>query len=76
MALRSFPWKGKAWSTVSTILKKKTPRTLQYFEIGGNRGVYKDGWWAGSRWSRVPSPVRGDPGSGRRRQRMEFGTVR
>jgi arylsulfatase len=24
-------------------------RTLQYFEIGGTRGIYKDGWWAGSR---------------------------
>lgn len=22
---------------------------LQYFEMGGNRGIYQDGWWAGSR---------------------------
>jgi arylsulfatase A-like enzyme len=24
-------------------------RTLQYFEMLGNRGIYKDGWWAGVR---------------------------
>jgi len=23
--------------------------TFQYFEMVGNRGIYKDGWWAGSR---------------------------
>ena len=23
--------------------------TMQYFEMLGNRGIYKDGWWAGSR---------------------------
>jgi len=24
--------------------------TLQYFEMVGNRGIYKDGWWAGKRY--------------------------
>ncbi|MFN8625951.1 MAG: arylsulfatase [Candidatus Binatia bacterium] len=32
--------------------------TTQYFEIFGNRGIYKDGWWAGTihtlPWSRKP----------------------
>ena len=26
-----------------------SPRSLQYFEIRGSRGIYKDGWWAGAR---------------------------
>jgi len=37
---------------------------LQYFEMVGNRGIYQDGWWAGSRqgvpWS-MPGG-RGEPG--------------
>jgi arylsulfatase len=24
----------------------KSPHTVQYFEFGGNRGIYKDGWYA------------------------------
>jgi arylsulfatase A-like enzyme len=28
-------------------------RTLQYFELMGSRGIYKDGWWAGVR-NRLP----------------------
>jgi len=37
---------------------------LQYFEMVGNRGIYKDGWWAGSRQG-VPWAIgtgRGEPG--------------
>jgi len=37
---------------------------LQYFEMVGNRGIYKDGWWAGSRQG-VPWATgagRGEPG--------------
>ena len=26
-----------------------SPHKIQYFEMVGNRGIYKDGWWAGSR---------------------------
>ena len=26
-----------------------SPHRVQYFEMVGNRGIYKDGWWAGSR---------------------------
>jgi hypothetical protein len=33
---------------------------IQYFETNGNRGIYKDGWWAGnllrSSWDRIGSP--------------------
>lgn len=28
--------------------------TLQYFEMFGSRGMYKDGWWAASRPNRIP----------------------
>ncbi len=28
--------------------------TQQYFEIYGNRAIYKDGWWAGAKLDRVP----------------------
>ncbi|HUO70019.1 MAG TPA: arylsulfatase [Solirubrobacteraceae bacterium] len=43
---------------------------VQYFEFAGNRGIYKDGWWAASRPDRLPwdfSPEtlgRFGPGSG------------
>jgi arylsulfatase len=26
-----------------------SPHKIQYFEMVGNRGIYQDGWWAGSR---------------------------
>jgi arylsulfatase A-like enzyme len=33
---------------------------IQYFETNGNKGIYKDGWWAGnllrSSWDRIGSP--------------------
>lgn len=38
-----------------------TRHTQQYFEMVGNRGVYKDGWWAGSR---LGVPWGGGPGFG------------
>ena len=44
--------------------------TVQYFEFGGNRGIYKDGWWAASRPDRLPWDMsmetlkRFGPGSG------------
>ena len=28
--------------------------TMQYFEMFGGRGMYKDGWWAASRPDRIP----------------------
>jgi arylsulfatase A-like enzyme/uncharacterized membrane protein len=44
--------------------------TVQYFEVGGNRAIYKDGWWACARLDRLPwdlSPqtlAKWGPGSG------------
>ncbi|MDD3797792.1 MAG: arylsulfatase [Novosphingobium sp.] len=39
--------------------------TTQYFEMMGNRGIYHDGWWAGTTPKRVPwapmVPAGGDP---------------
>ena len=38
-------------SLVPTFADPKAPEThhIQYFEMFGNRGIYKDGWWAGAR---------------------------
>ena len=49
--------------------KAPTTHSVQYFEMLGNRGIYKDGWWAGSRhlipWEVFAkignSPVTGHP---------------
>jgi arylsulfatase A-like enzyme/uncharacterized membrane protein len=39
-----------------TIDDPKAPErhTLQYFEVLGARGIYKDGWWAGTRLDKLP----------------------
>ena len=34
--------------------KAKSRRTVQYFEMFGNRGIYKDGWMAAARHGRLP----------------------
>ena len=34
--------------------KAKSRRTIQYFEMFGNRGIYKDGWMAAARHGRLP----------------------
>jgi arylsulfatase len=42
-----------------------TRHTVQYFATSGNRGIYKDGWWAGnhfrSTWDRGPITPSDDP---------------
>lgn len=50
------PLEGKSLAYSFADPKAETPRTQQYFEIGGSRGIYKDGWWAGSR-NVAPSPT-------------------
>jgi arylsulfatase A-like enzyme len=60
------PLEGKSLAYSFDQADATTPRTLQYFEIGGTRGIYKDGWWAGSRkvtegsgvWNQAPYGVR------------------
>jgi len=38
-------------------------RTVQYFEMFGNRGIYKDGWMATTRHGRLPWVTAGSPGN-------------
>jgi arylsulfatase A-like enzyme len=47
--VKQLPLEGN--SLVSTFNDPQAPsqHTHQYFEMIGNRGIYKDGWWAGSR---------------------------
>jgi arylsulfatase len=44
-------WPLEGHSIVASFTNANAPSThpLQYFEMLGNRGIYKDGWWAGSR---------------------------
>jgi arylsulfatase len=46
--IRQTPFEGK--SLVYTFDNADAPsrHTVQYFEMLGSRGIYKDGWWAGS----------------------------
>lgn len=43
------PLSGASLAASFTQPSAQSARVFQYFEIGGNRGIYKDGWWAGSR---------------------------
>ncbi len=47
--VKQLPLEGN--SLVSTFNNPQAPsqHTYQYFEMIGNRGIYRDGWWAGSR---------------------------
>jgi arylsulfatase len=47
--VKQVPLEGK--SLVYTFDNSNAPshHNLQYFEMVGNRGIYKDGWWAGAR---------------------------
>jgi arylsulfatase A-like enzyme len=54
--VKQIPLEGK--SLVYTIDNPKAPtrHTLQYFTTSGNRGIYKDGWWAGDRYHSTWEP--------------------
>jgi arylsulfatase len=43
------PLEGKSMVYTFDHPDTPSPHTVQYFEMVGNRGIYKDGWWAGSR---------------------------
>jgi arylsulfatase A-like enzyme len=47
--VKQLPLEGH--SLLASFMNADAPSThpLQYFEMVGNRGIYKDGWWAGSR---------------------------
>jgi len=43
------PLEGKSFVDSFSDGKAKSKHTTQVFETVGNRGIYKDGWWAGAR---------------------------
>jgi len=47
--VKQLPLEGKSLVYTFDHPDAQSPHTVQYFEMLGNRGIYKDGWWAGSR---------------------------
>jgi len=43
------PLEGKSLAASFNDPQAPSTHPVQYFEMLGNRGIYKDGWWAGSR---------------------------
>jgi arylsulfatase A-like enzyme len=58
--VKQIPLEGKSLVYTFDNPKAPTRHTLQYFTTSGNRGIYKDGWWAGNRyrstWERTGIP--------------------
>jgi arylsulfatase len=48
--IKQVPLEGKSLVPTFTDAAAQTGHTLQYFELVGNRGIYKDGWFAGKRF--------------------------
>lgn len=46
--IKQLPLEGKSVAFTWDHPEAKSQHTVQYFEMLGNRGIYKDGWWAGS----------------------------
>ncbi len=51
--VKQIPLEGKSIAYSFDDPNAPSSRTLQYFEMMGSRGIYKDGWWAGMR-NRLP----------------------
>jgi arylsulfatase len=47
--VKQLPLEGSSLVFTFDDAQAPTKHTRQYFEMVGNRGIYKDGWWAGSR---------------------------
>jgi arylsulfatase A-like enzyme len=47
--VKQLPLEGQSFLDSFTDASAKSRHTVQYFEMVGNRGIYKDGWWAGAR---------------------------
>jgi arylsulfatase A-like enzyme len=47
--VKQLPLEGQSFADSFTDPSAKSRHTKQYFEMVGNRGIYKDGWWAGAR---------------------------
>jgi arylsulfatase A-like enzyme len=50
--IRQVPLEGQSLAATFDPPRGSTAHTRQYFEIGGTRGIYQDGWWAGTRNAR------------------------
>ena len=48
------PMDGTSFAYTFEDAKATERHTVQYFEILGARGIYKDGWWAGTRLDKAP----------------------
>jgi len=62
--VKQLPLEGASLGFSFDDVQAPSRHNLQYFEMVGNRGIYKDGWWAGSRQG-VPWATgagRGQPG--------------
>ena len=56
--VKQIPLEGKSMAYTFDNPLAPDVRTLQYFEMLGSRGIYRDGWWAGVR-NRLPwNPTR------------------
>jgi arylsulfatase len=47
--VKQLPLEGKSFAESFTDPSAKSSHAVQFFEMVGNRGIYKDGWWAGAR---------------------------
>ena len=54
--VKQIPLEGKSLAYTFDNPNAPTRHTLQYFTTSGNRGIYKDGWWAGSRFRSTWEP--------------------
>lgn len=54
------PIEGRSFLSVLEDANAEEFRTSQYFEMFVNRGIYKDGWWAGALSFKPWDPNRGD----------------
>jgi arylsulfatase A-like enzyme len=48
--IKQIPLEGRSLAYTFDHPQEPSHHTVQYFELGGNRGIYKDGWWAGIRY--------------------------
>lgn len=54
------PMQGHSFLAALEDAKAPEVHTSQYFELGSNRGMYKDGWWAGSMAFEPWKAIRGE----------------
>lgn len=52
--VRQMPIHGTSFAYTFADAKAKERHTQQYFEVFGNRAMYKDGWWLSARVPRTP----------------------